>query len=70
MLSTYQTVSGDRWDDIAFRELGDERYATKIMELNPVYADVYIFPAGKILILPEKETDISTILPPWKVIGR
>ena len=70
MHKTYTTVSGDRWDDIAFRILGDEKYSVKMMELNPEYADVFIFSAGTMLVLPEKEAEISDKLPPWKVLNR
>ena len=70
MLKTYTTVSGDRWDNIAFRILGDEKYAVKMMELNPEYAEVFIFSAGTVLVLPERELEISDKLPPWKVLDR
>jgi len=38
----------------------------KLIKLNLKYRDLVIFPAGIVLNLPEKETEVSSLLPPWK----
>ena len=43
------------WDSIAYRELGSEAYTDKLMRLNQAYREIYIFPAGIELQLPEVE---------------
>lgn len=67
-MKTYKTVQGDMWDSIAYQQLGSERYADKLMQLNQQYRDVYIFSAGVVLNLPEIERKASSAdnLPPWK----
>lgn len=56
------------WDSIAYRELGSEAYTDKLMRLNQQYREIYIFPAGIELLLPEVEqaTRPAENLPPWK----
>ncbi len=66
MPNTYITVSGDEWDDIAYRKLGGERYTALLMEANPAYLGIVIFPAGVELTLPSIKTPIPENLPPWK----
>lgn len=56
------------WDSIAYKELGSEAYTDKIMCLNQQYREIYIFPAGLELQLPEVEQAAwpADNLPPWK----
>lgn len=70
-MKTYRTVQGDMWDSIAYRELGSEAYTDKLMRLNQQYREIYIFPAGIELLLPEVEQAARPAenLPPWKRIG-
>lgn len=65
-MTTYKTISGDMWDVIAKRELGSERYTSKLMEANPDYLDIVIFPAGVKLTIPDMDLRKPSILPPWK----
>ena len=71
MGKTYRTVQGDMSDSIAYRELGSEAYTDKLMRLNQQYLEIYIFPAGIELQLPEVEqaARLAEDLPPWKRIG-
>lgn len=63
----YTTVQGDMWDSIAYKTCGDVRYTNKLMSLNLQYADIFIFPAGIKLRIPEVEASADlAILPPWK----
>lgn len=66
MTKTYTTVSGDMWDSIAFKVFGNERYTDKLIKCNLQYRDVFVFPAGVVLFLPDPETEVSAALPPWK----
>lgn len=66
MVRTYTTVSGDTWDYIAYKTLGDERLASQFIEANIEHVETVIFPAGVQLKIPEIEEPISTNLPPWK----
>jgi len=65
---TYTTVQGDKWDRIAYAQLGSNEYTPKLMEANMQYIDYFIFPAGIVLTLPEIETKTSSTLPPWKKV--
>lgn len=65
-MATYTTIQGDMWDSIAFAQMGDCAYTDKLIELNGKYRDVFIFPAGVTLTLPEKTVDVQSTLPPWK----
>lgn len=70
MSKTYTTVQGDMWDSIAYRQLGSESYADKLMRLNQQYLEYYIFPAGIVLTLPEIDAvSIGSTLPPWKQVS-
>lgn len=67
-MRTYTTVQGDLWDTIAYRQLGSTGHTDKLMNANLQYLDVYVFPAGVVLNLPEitENSTGSTNLPPWK----
>jgi phage tail protein X len=69
MSKSYTTVQGDTWDSIAYRELGDTAYTDKLQNLNSVYRDYYIFPAGVVLELPDAVTVPTNTLPPWKQVA-
>lgn len=63
---TYRTIQNDTFDTIAYRICGDEMQCVKIMEANPDYMDVLLFPAGVELNLPElKKRPRVADLPPW-----
>ncbi len=66
MTKQYTTISGDMWDGIAFKILGDEKYMDKLIKINLKHKDIIVFSAGIILDIPEKENEISEQLPPWK----
>lgn len=67
-MRTYTTVQGDKWDMIAFKQLGSTDYTSQLMWANREYLDLFIFPAGIVLQLPEIETKPVGHLPPWKRI--
>ena len=67
MTKTYTTVQGDMWDSIAYRELGSTAHTDALLSLNAQYADIYIFPAGITLALPDAVVTAPGGAPPWKV---
>jgi len=69
MSKTYTTVQGDKWDSIAFTQLGDVAYTDKLINLNRQYIDYYIFPAGITLVLPDVTAAPTDTLPPWKQVS-
>lgn len=72
MSKTYTTVQGDMWDSIARRQLGGVAYTDLLMRQNLQYHDVYLFPAGIVLELPEVDTATDSegnTLPPWKQVA-
>ena len=66
----YTTVSGDTFDSIAKKELGDWRYVEQLIEANRGHIATVIFSAGVELVLPEIDgEEISSTnenLPPWR----
>ncbi len=73
MSKTYTTVQGDMWDSIAYCRLGSVAYTDLLIRQNLQYHDIYIFPAGIVMELPEVDVAVdraADALPPWKqVVG-
>jgi phage tail protein X len=65
-MTKYTTIAGDMWDGIAYKTLGDEAYTDKIMEQNPAFRHLFIFPAGIVLTIPDADAKVAAGLPPWK----
>lgn len=66
--STYTTISGDTWDVVAYKAYGNEKYMDALLKANLEHKDIYIFPAGVVLTLPEITLSASKSLPPWKQV--
>ncbi len=68
MPDVYTTKQGDTWDLISFRAYGSEGYMHKLIECNPSYAHITVFPSGVQLQLPEitKPVREANNLPPWR----
>lgn len=66
MNRTYTTISGDMWDQIAYKQMGSVLYTDKLMKANAEYAAIVVFRAGVVLTIPEVEDRQNTELPPWK----
>lgn len=63
---TYSTIQGDEWDYIAKKTLGDEAYASLVMQANTKHMHISIFPSGIVLNIPQKpKASINSLLPPW-----
>lgn len=66
MSNTYSTVQGDMWDLISYRVYGSEKYVKILLEANPAYRNIAIFPADIDIICPVIPSSESRVLPPWK----
>ncbi|AXB82781.1 tail protein X [Megasphaera hexanoica] len=66
MSNAYSTVQGDMWDMISYRVYGSEKYVKILLEANPEYRDVVVFPADIVLTCPTITPTDTTKLPPWK----
>lgn len=65
MQDIYTTVSGDTWDKIAYKALGDGFKMHLMIEENPEYVEVFVFPAGVELKVPDLEDEGNENLPEW-----
>ena len=67
-MRSYETVSGETWDMIAYKlwsDLGGEKLTSALIDANSEYSDVVIFSAGVKLVVPEVYIPASTSLPAW-----
>ena len=65
-MQTYQTKSGDMFDLIAYKVLGDCKYTEKLIDANRDKIKNFIFSAGEILNIPDITENKVENLPPWK----
>lgn len=64
----YYTKSGETFDLIAFRELGDCKYTAELMDANRDKLNYAIFPADVELNLPEIKVEPTKLkLPAWRL---
>ena len=66
MRNTYTTISGDMWDKIAYEQMGSVLHTDRLIRANAEYAELFVFPAGVVLTIPEVEDEVNMELPPWK----
>lgn len=66
---TYTTIQGDKWDSIAYKVFGSAKHTDKLINANTKYCDIYIFPSGIVLEIPNIDTTTTDDLPPWKKVG-
>jgi phage tail protein X len=64
-MDVYTTKSGDTWDGIAYETLGDGMLMNLLIAANQQHAEVFVFPAGIELVVPEVEDTTSEELPEW-----
>lgn len=65
-MKTYTTKSGDMWDSIAHEQMGSTAYTDLLMRENPEHRNIYIFPSGIKLNIPDGKVEVNSLLPPWK----
>ena len=64
----YVTKQGDMWDSIAYLQMGSTSKTDVLLNLNPEYRNIFIFPAGIELEIPETGVEQIDTLPPWKKV--
>ena len=65
-MKTYITKRGDKWDGIAYTQMGSCEYVDHLIDANNDYTEIYIFPAGIELVIPDVDTAVRSNLPPWR----
>ena len=67
-MTTYRTVQGDLWDQLALDLLGREDRMPLLVEANPDLAREHdVLPDGLELVVPDVPAPSQTpTLPPWK----
>ena len=63
----YTAGAGETWAGIAFKLWKEETLMWKLIEANPLRANIVIFEGGEELNVPEiEETDYKAAMPPWR----
>lgn len=70
MQKIYTTISGDKWDTIAYKTVGDPQLMDLFIKENIKYRDIFIFPAGIEIRIPDIPIEENFTLPPWKRGGK
>lgn len=65
-MNTCTTIQGDTWDMIAHKKLGSTNYTDQLISANLEHREIFLFPAGVTLRLPEITKTPTGDLPPWK----
>ena len=65
-MKKYNTVSGDVWDWVAYKKLGNCLHMEKLINANREMVSTFVFKAGEELTLPEIDTTKVAKLPPWR----
>jgi len=66
-MGSYRTSQGDMWDSISHRVFGDERLMHLLIDANPQYRELAVFPANCELTIPEVSREERVTFPPWRV---
>ncbi|GHU42184.1 hypothetical protein FACS1894111_05670 [Clostridia bacterium] len=66
MPKTYTTISGDMWDLIAKKTLGNEMQTDALIKANIKQRHIFVFRAGVTLTIPDLPVKLPDSLPPWK----
>ena len=62
----YRTTQGDMWDSIARHLYSDESLMHILIDANPQYRDIAIFPANCELAVPEVSNEVRVSWSPWR----
>lgn len=62
----YRTIQGDMWDMIAFRMYHNEQLMHVLIDANPQYRSVVVFPANCVLNIPDVSTEERIEFPLWR----
>jgi phage tail protein X len=69
MPKKYTSKLGDMWDSIAFEQMGSAKLTDKLISANVKHHNIYIFPAGIELIIPDVKIPPPGGMPPWKQVN-
>lgn len=64
--STYSTIQGETWDQIALKVYGREVALHHLIAANPAHRNTLFFKSGVMLQVPEIEVDRNVDIPKWK----
>lgn len=56
------------WDNMAYKLMGGVQYTDLLIRANRKYCDLFVFPAGIELTVPDVAEPVYDKLPPWKVV--
>lgn len=63
----YQAVDGDKWDMIALRVYGDEKYTPLLIQANPDLTHKRMLSGGDLVLVPELPVDVDQdYIAPWR----
>ena len=65
-MRSYTTVQGDIWDSISLRLYGTEKFMYWLIDANPNYRNIVVFPANIILAVPDAPRRERVSFPPWR----
>ena len=65
-MGRYITSQGDMWDSIARRLYNSEALMWLLIDANPQYRHVAVFPANCELAIPEVSREVRVTFPPWR----
>ena len=63
----YKTITGDTFDIIAHKIMGDRKYTKELYEANPDHVETLIFGGGVDVNIPKiTGEEVAGDLPPWR----
>jgi len=65
-MTKYTTTQGDMWDSIARQLYNNETLMHILIDANPQYRNIAVFPANCVLLVPEISKAVRVTWPPWR----
>lgn len=65
-MDIYTTCQGDTWDMISYKCYGIEKHIGILMQENFDLLDIFIFPQGIEVLIPELDEEDTTDIPEWR----
>lgn len=63
----HTATAGETWASIAFKYWTEETLMHKLIEANPLLANIIVFEGGEQVTVPDiEEEDMKAALPPWR----
>lgn len=64
-MEVYVTMLGDTWDSIAYKTTGNAMLMDLFIAENPELCEMFVFPAGIEVKIPDIPEESASALPPW-----